>query len=580
MNYVLRNFRLGLRTAVQHLTDDPILLALQISRRLPDSIVGPFAKSIRAVSGGETVLAPSLVSFMHLGEHEEVERRIELALERGMSPVQAARLADFAVCINRLDLADRALELCDSSDAASAAKARRLWHAGDLTAAVAAISGQSRRQRNLRTRLGGELAVLKGAVPSLPRQSFSPLPNKVLHLITNSLPHTGSGYAQRTHSMLLAQRDQGWEVHAVTRLGYPVQVGKFFAKPQDVVDGITYQRLIPSVLGSSLAERLQQQAEELLRIAMAFRPSVLHTTTHFVNGIVVKAVAEALGIPWVYEVRGQLADTWASTRSSSALASEKYQLFKRAEAMVMLSADVVVTLGQEMRSKIVAEGVSARRVIIAPNAVGGDYERVPMGMAQARLELGLDTEAFFVGTVSSLVDYEGIDDLIRAFDLLAADHPALHLLIVGDGVSLPGLRAQALRSPWNTRIVFTGRVQRSRAIRYHQALDVFVVPRKNMAVTRSVTPLKPVEAMASSKPVLASRLPALEEILEDQKSGLLFEASDIHDLASKLEILIRSSGLRNEIGVEARTRVLATRTWKKNANVIGDAYAMISEKIK
>lgn len=578
MNYVLRNFRLGLKTAIQHLTDDPILLGLQISRRLPDSMVGPFAKSIRAVSGSETVLAPSLVSFMHLGEQEEVERRIELALERGMSPIQAARLADFAVCINRLDLADRALDLCDGSDAASAAKARRLWHAGDLTAAVAAISGQSRRQRNLRTRLGGELAVLKGTVPSLPRQSFSPLPNKVLHLITNSLPHTGSGYAQRTHSMLLAQRDQGWDVHAVTRLGYPVQVGKFFAKPQDVVDGITYQRLIPSGLGSSLAERLQQQAEELLRIAMEFRPSVLHTTTHFVNGVVVKAVAEALGIPWVYEVRGQLADTWASTRGSLATESEKYQLFTSAEDKVMLTADLVVTLGEKMRSNIVAAGVEAEKVIIAPNAVGEDFESGPLDATAAKRELGLDTSAMYVGTVSSLVEYEGVDDLIRAFELLAGSHPNLHLLIVGDGVALPGLKAMARLSVATDRIAFPGRVSRRQATLYHQALDIFVVPRKDLDVTRSVTPLKPVEAMASAKPVVASRLPALAEIVSDEITGLLFDPEDVTNLARQLSRLLLDPQLRARLGEQGRSNVLKTRTWKRNAISLSAAYKMMSEK--
>ena len=80
------------------------------------------------------------------------------------------------------------------------------------------------------------------------------------------------------------------------------------------MDGIRYRRLLPSRLAPTMDARLQQQAEELLQVALEFRPSVLHTTTHFVNGLVVRAVAEALGIPWVYEVRGQLADTWAATR--------------------------------------------------------------------------------------------------------------------------------------------------------------------------------------------------------------------------------------------------------------------------
>ena len=74
--------------------------------------------------------------------------------------------------------------------------------------------------------------------------------------------------------------------------------------------------------------RLQQQAEELLKVALEFRPSVLHTTTHFVNGLVVRAVAQALDIPWVYEVRGQLADTWAATRGPQARPAKSTGCFR------------------------------------------------------------------------------------------------------------------------------------------------------------------------------------------------------------------------------------------------------------
>ncbi|MFP3632745.1 hypothetical protein SB776_39750, partial [Burkholderia sp. SIMBA_045] len=76
-------------------------------------------------------------------------------------------------------------------------------------------------------------------------------------------------------------------------------------------------RILPSRMARTMDGRLQQQARELLEIASDFRPAVLHTTTHFVNGLVAREVAEALNIPWVYEVRGQLADTWASTRGET-----------------------------------------------------------------------------------------------------------------------------------------------------------------------------------------------------------------------------------------------------------------------
>src|SRR5699024_10178632 len=66
----------------------------------------------------------------------------------------------------------------------------------------------------------------------------------------------------------------------------------------------------------------------------------------------------------------------------------------------------------------------------------------------------------------------------------------------------------------------------------HQALDIFVVPRVSTQVTRIVTPMKSVEASASGKPVIASDLPALAELVNHEKTGLLVPAEDTRDRKS------------------------------------------------
>ena len=76
------------------------------------------------------------------------------------------------------------------------------------------------------------------------------------------------------------------------------------------------------------------------------------------------------------------------------------------------------------------------------------------------------------------------------------------------------------------RTIFTGRVRPEQARLYHLALDVFVVPRKDSAVTQAVTPLKPVEALASGRPVVASDLDALREIVHDGVNGRVTKAED------------------------------------------------------
>lgn len=578
MMQLLKNFLLATTTVWQHLSDDPVVLFLQVSRRLPVAALLPLARLTRAAAPHGSAAVPVVLASLSLGDRGDVERRLRLALHRTVTGDRARSLADIALAANHIDLSDRFLDVAGNAAGLKPAQARKFWHQGSLSHAVAILDGAGRAARRQQDRLAGELRVMQGHKPALPDQSgYAPVPGRVLHLLTNSLPHTSSGYAQRSHSILLAQKESGWDVLAVTRLGYPVQVGKLLARTNDVVDGIRYHRLLPAMLAPSMDARLQQQAEELLRLALEFKPAVLHTTTHYVNGVVVRAVAKSLGIPWVYEVRGQLADTWASTRGPEARNSERYRLFQEREADVMRDADLVVTLGRAMKTNIVLTGVPEDKIVLAPNAVGGKFLDEPADAATARRRLGLPADGPYIGTVSSLVPYEGIDDLIGAFELLAPGRPALRLLLVGDGESLPALKEQARLSDFSDRIIFTGRVPRNHANLYHQALDVFVVPRRDVEVTRSVTPLKPVEALACARPVVASRLPALEEIVIDGFNGLLAVAEDRSDFATKLERLLSSPELTIRLGEAGRRGVLDRRTWQANAKTLNVAYQQLME---
>ncbi|MGK3710676.1 glycosyltransferase family 4 protein [Arthrobacter sp. IK3] len=576
---ILRNFRLAAATALEHAGGDPAVLALQAARRLPPALVNPAARTAAAMPG---VLMPSLADVIR-GNPESARKRMLQAAEAGPGARTAVRLADVATAAGYPDLTETLLAPVPSAVPGKAAAAARLaWHRGEMTAAVGMFSGAgSGAERRFRERLASELSVFQGWEPTLDAvRGYLGRESTVLHLLTNSLPHTGSGYTQRSHSLLKAQTEQGWEVHAVTRIGYPVQVGRLTATDQDAIDGVTYHRLLPGALPRGMAARLQQQAEGLLALALRLRPTVLHTTTHFVNGLVVRAVANALGIPWVYEVRGQLADTWASTRGPDARKSERYRMFIEREACVMRSADAVVTLGQVMLDGVLGAGVPAEKTLLLPNAVGEDFLSNPLSPREARRSLGLQEPGPVVGTVSSLVSYEGIDDLIRAFAVLVPRHPGLFCLIVGDGAAAPSLRRLAAELGVADRVVFTGRVPRHQARLHHQAIDVFVVPRKDLDVTRAVTPLKPVEAMACARPVAASDLPALAELVHDGRDGLLASPGDPAHLADRLSTLIGDPDLRVRMGRAGRTKVLAERTWATMARRANGLYGSLTEERK
>lgn len=569
--YILKNFKLAATTVLEHLTEAPFMLVLLVLRRLPSSVVGPVATAL-AKMAPKSAKPLFLLASHASGDDSGLLKRFENAAAQNITASQARRASEVALAAGRPEWADTFLRQSAGAPQAAATVARRRWYDGDMTGAVEALASQSAGMARQRNRLESELKVFQGWRPSLAKEDINPGPRRVLHLLTNSVPPTASGYARRSHSILTAQQDAGWDALAVTRLGYPVQIGALTARGSDVVDGVHYRRLLPNRMAKSMHGRLQQQADELLRVAREFRPSVIHTTTHFVNGLVAREVADALGIPWVYEVRGQLADTWASTRGDAARRSERYRLFVERETDVMRSADLVVTLGETMKRNIVASGVPASKILICPNAVGGAYLKEPLPHREARLALGLDPEGLYIGTVSSLVDYEGLDDLVTSFALLAPRLSKLKLILVGDGAAAPALQDQVRRLGLWERTHFAGRVSPEQAHLFHQALDVFVVPRKDLAVTRAVTPLKPVEALASGRPVVASDLDALREIVHDGVNGRLVGAEDPDALAEELLKLLEDAGLRLELGSAGRQEVLATRTWKANADIYGKAY--------
>ncbi len=563
-----RALSLGATTAAGMLREDPLLLALQASRRAPHRVTRRVAALLLA---GRTDGRVRGVTGHWLAGHR-TRAAADLAGARPRGPFGRRVLQELAVELEAVPVA--ALTTRD-------ARARALWLSGEPTAALA--EARAAGSTRLATRYAAELATLRpGFTVPRPRSAAATRPTggpRALHLLTNSLPHTHSGYALRSHAVLRAQAAAGIEVVAATRLGYPVSVGRILARSTDVVDGVRYERLLPARMPVTAVDRSTRSIDLLLPLARALGATVVHTTTPFGNGQGARALAGELGVPWVYEVRGLLEQTWVAGRPDAAArgratASERFALLRAQEAAVASSADHVVTLSETLRADLVARGVPAERVSVIPNAVDERLLTLPdHGPSRARHDLGLPADGFWVGTVSSLVGYEGLDTLIDAVALLRARGVDLRACLVGDGVARPELERHAAEADIAHAVLFPGRVPPSDAPRWHRALDAFVVPRRDVEVCRQVTPLKPVEAMALGRPVVASDLPALAEVLSDG-AGRLVPAEDAAALADALAELAADDTARDAL-VAAGREIAAGRTWARQ----GQRYRELYERL-
>jgi glycosyltransferase involved in cell wall biosynthesis len=508
------------------------------------------------------------------------------------------RLAAFALAADQPAAAAAALERLARDDPARPVLAARLaWREGRLTEALRALDhAPGRPARHLRTTLtaeqtllaapprdqsmivasSGQIAPVSGHDHETRKGPAGFVPGRVLHLVTDALPTTSAGYTIRTHEIALAQREAGLDPHVATRTGFPVTQGRLDGRRLVVLDGVPYHRLLPWRMPGGPGAG-PSGLELAAGLTGRLRPSVLHAASNYANARLALALRERYGLPVVYEVRGFWEDTWLSRYPDAAgrAASELYQRSRELETRCMLAADLVVTLGEAMREEIVARGVPGEKILIVPNAVSAEFLRPLPDATTLRNELGIKPDEQVVGVVSSLVPHEGIGTLLEATAILRARGVPARALIVGDGPERAALQRQAAQAGLAEAAVFTGRVPTSKVRQFHALLDIFVVPRTPDRVCQLVTPLKPVEAMASGLCVVTSEVKALTEIVKHEVTGMQTVPQDPVSLADCLERLIYSPDIRRKLGDNAREWVARDRTWAHNAARYRDAYARL-----
>ena len=445
---------------------------------------------------------------------------------------------------------------------------------GDLTRAEQSAERAGWRAARLRTRLAGELAALTTQPGSASRPAHlrpSAPTDRVLHLVTNALPDVTAGYTVRTQGVVAAQRRIGMDAQVVTRLGFPVTAGHVSAARLVHVDGVPYHRILPMKWLPSADDRaLGLDVDETARLVERLRPAVLHAHSKYLNAQVALALRDRYGLPVVYEVRGFLEETWRSRGRDPH--TDAYRLAREAETHCMSAADTVVTLAESMKAEIVGRGVAADRIIIVPNAVDDIFLAEPPDAGPLRRGLGIDPDDVVVGTVTTVNDYEGLDTLVDAVAMLRDRGRQVRLLVVGAGPALSALRRRAVDRGLADAAVFTGAVPFADVRQHYAAIDVFTVPRADTPVTRLVTPLKPLEAMATARPVVASDLPPLCEIVEPGHTGAIARADDPDSLAAAIEPLLSEPAERSRMGETARRWVAQHRTWDAAARAYRDLY--------
>jgi glycosyltransferase involved in cell wall biosynthesis/SAM-dependent methyltransferase len=448
--------------------------------------------------------------------------------------------------------------------------------AGRLTEALAAReegikAGASLNPEMLRAQLK---LIENGFVDSKAASDNSPYTAKsghVAYVIHNSLPYSGAGYAVRTHGLVSALGRVGHDIHAVSRLGYPHdrRLAEGDIPAVETIDGVTYHRLIEKELGYGRipqTDYLNNFIERLETHARQTRPALLHAASNYMNGIAANMVAKRLGIPSVYEVRG----LWELTRISRQpewKGSEAWNLMVRMETQAATQADRVIALTPALKNILISRGVEADKISIVPNAV--DKTKFNPGFDQSAWQKPNSANGKkVIGYIGSLLDYEGVDDLITAFGNMGKNSNTV-LLIVGNGVLEEDLQMQVAASPRNTDIYMVGRQPFVDIPKWYAACDLLVYPRKPLPVCEAVAPVKVFDAMAAKKPVLSSDVQVLADIINDSGAGQVFTKGDLDSLRDKL-LELTNSDLKQY--AQAGFDYVQTHSWERSSQHVLETY--------
>ena len=410
-----------------------------------------------------------------------------------------------------------------------------------------------------------------------PEPAYEARADHVFYLLHNSLPHNSAGYATRTHGLLSELNRIGWDVDGVTRLGYPYDMPGKAEIPDvpmhEVVGNVDYRRLLT---GRQIEKKnplffyTERYSKSLLELAEQERPAIIHAASNHWNGLTAVKTARKLGIPSIYEVRG----LWEVTRGSRNPEWAESNMFKyiaRMEADAAKAATHVFAITEALREEMIRRGVDGEKIQIIPNGVDTSrFTPIPKDEELAT-QLGVAGKTV-IGYVGSVLDYEGIELMLEAAEVLNRTREDFHVLIVGDGAELERFQHHVEEHELEHVVTFTGRVPHEDVERYYSLIDITPFPRLPLPVCEMVSPLKPFEAMAMGKAVVASDVAALKEIVSPGQNGYLHEKGSAESLIEQLTRLLDDPDHTRQIGAQARDWVVENRDWKQLARVIGDTY--------
>jgi glycosyltransferase involved in cell wall biosynthesis len=299
---------------------------------------------------------------------------------------------------------------------------------------------------------------------------------------------------------------------------------------------------------------------ELLRLTGGHRRTarfdLIHAHWVLPNGVPAALAATLRGLPLVVSLHGSdvflAAKAWPLSLAAAVV-------FRRAGAVTACSGDLfaraLALAARPADSEVVPYGVDVAAFRPDPGAA-----------ALVRAELGVAPEAPLVVAIGRMVYKKGFTYLLEAFPQVLAAHPGARLVLAGYGDLREELGRRAEELGIAGAVIFPGQLERERAARTIGAADVYVVPSvRDQAGNVDGLPNTLLEGMSAGRPIVASRVAGIPDVIADGVHGLLTAEKDPAALAGAISRLLVNRELARALGERARDRVLRELTWDATA---------------
>jgi glycosyltransferase involved in cell wall biosynthesis len=321
-------------------------------------------------------------------------------------------------------------------------------------------------------------------------------------------------------------------------------------------------RELPALLFSRSA------SAEVSAVVGAERPSFIYQR-YSLNNYAGAKLALELNVPLVTEYNGS--EVWISQHWGKPVA--RLKLSEQVEQLNLEAADLIVVVSDVLHQDLIGRGVPVERILVNPNGVDATAFHPDIDASDLRRTLALEGKTV-IGFIGTFGPWHGTEELVEAFSLLLASQPQhyenLRLLLMGKGARHAATLEACKRLGVLSQCVFTGQVPQKDAPRYLACCDLLVAPHvPNPDGTPFFgSPTKLFEYMAMGRPIVASALGQIQEVLQHGSSAWLVEPGHAAALAEGLAHVLEQPDFGRSLGERARQEVLEKHTWRHHTQRI------------